>query len=579
MREFFTVLFDSESQKSLLFVCFISAVSGIFSASLIALVGQTLVDIESFDSKKIYIYVSLLIVLVVVSLSLDLLAKWYLSKYSAARHRQLHLAYSKTVLNDALRQTETTGMARLITIYTEDMSIIGSGLNVFANVSVSFFVVLGCLGYLIYISPSLLLLTLVVGFFAVIGYHLIHKKSIALAGDAFFYRDKHVSQFKDLVHGIAELKLNYKKRYDYFYDLYMPTVLLHEKHYLRFVLTTLLANAWVQLVVFILLIAIVLSIVLTDLSVEVIGPFVLVVLFMRSHVLGLVGAVPTWSRAGVALRRIQDQGYGNLKNDQTLEPTKASELFYADSNAHELSLKITGLTWDYTSEENNSSFTVGPISVNFSSGELIFLVGHNGAGKSTFAKLVSGLYESEQGAIVCNGVEINDSNRASYSELFSVIFNDPFIFNQLTISDSNDRLGSNSFVNDPMLENFSELDEPGKRIQHYLEKLQLHHKVVVENNQLSTTQLSGGQRKRLALLAAYLEDKPVMIFDEWAENQDPAFKDVFYHELLPELRSLGKLVIVISHESQYFHVADKQVTLDSKQTGVTQLLSVQKKNT
>jgi len=62
---------------------------------------------------------------------------------------------------------------------------------------------------------------------------------------------------------------------------------------------------------------------------------------------------------------------------------------------------------------------------------------------------------------------------------------------------------------------------------------------------------------------AYLENKPILIFDEWAENQDPAFKDVFYRELLPELRDNGKLIVVISHESQYFDVADRVITLQA----------------
>jgi len=200
------------------------------------------------------------------------------------------------------------------------------------------------------------------------------------------------------------------------------------------------------------------------------------------------------------------------------------------------------------------------------SGELVFIVGHNGAGKTTFAKLLSGLYANESGQLLCNGVVVNNDNRTSYNELFSLLLSDPFIFDRLTLSNNTDEDG----VTTKLTSVHSSSIEPNsaeQRIAYYLEKLQLHHKVSVTNRRLSSTSLSHGQRKRLALLAAYLEDKPVMIFDEWAENQDPRFKDVFYKELLPELKSRGKLVIVISHEAQYFHLADRILKLDASATG------------
>lgn len=73
----------------------------------------------------------------------------------------------------------------------------------------------------------------------------------------------------------------------------------------------------------------------------------------------------------------------------------------------------------------------------------------------------------------------------------------------------------------------------------HLERLGLGHKVSVQNGRLSTTDLSTGQRKRLALLHAYLERRPVIVLDEWAADQDPEFREMFYTELLPELESVG----------------------------------------
>jgi putative ATP-binding cassette transporter len=95
--------------------------------------------------------------------------------------------------------------------------------------------------------------------------------------------------------------------------------------------------------------------------------------------------------------------------------------------------------------------------------------------------------------------------------------------------------------------------------------LALDHKVRVTDQRLSTTDLSQGQRRRLALLTAYLEDRPFYVFDEWAADQDPHYKQIFYTELLPELRARGKGVAVITHDDRYFHLGDRIVKLHDGQ--------------
>src|SRR5258706_5868064 len=96
----------------------------------------------------------------------------------------------------------------------------------------------------------------------------------------------------------------------------------------------------------------------------------------------------------------------------------------------------------------------------------------------------------------------------------------------------------------------------------YLKQLHLNHKVKVKDGLLSTTAVSQGQRKRLALLTAYLEDRPFYLFDEWASDQDPYFKNIFYTQLLPELKARGKTVLVITHDDKYFDLADRIIKLD-----------------
>jgi putative ATP-binding cassette transporter len=184
------------------------------------------------------------------------------------------------------------------------------------------------------------------------------------------------------------------------------------------------------------------------------------------------------------------------------------------------------------------------VNLAFSPGEIVFLVGGNGSGKSTLAKIITGLYPPAQGEIRFNGKLIDEHNRDHYRQLFSAVFADFYLFDSF--------LGLDKF----------RLQE---RASAYLSELQLDHKVKIENGALSTTDLSQGQRKRLALLTAYLEDRPFYLFDEWASDQDPIFKSVFYNRLLPDLRARQKAVLVISHDDRYFHLADRLVKLDCGQ--------------
>src|SRR5205823_2826656 len=192
-------------------------------------------------------------------------------------------------------------------------------------------------------------------------------------------------------------------------------------------------------------------------------------------------------------------------------------------------------------EHEDSSFTLGPINLTFQPGELVFLVGGNGSGKSTLAKIVSGLYLPEAGEIKLDGEIINHKNRDQYRQLFSAVFADFYLFDNL--------LG---------LKN----GDVDARAAEYLKRLHLHHKIKITDGVLSTTAVSQGQRKRLALLTAYLEDRPFYLFDEWASDQDPAFKKVFYDQLLPELKARGKTVLVITHDDKYFDAADRIIKLD-----------------
>jgi ABC transporter. len=249
--------------------------------------------------------------------------------------------------------------------------------------------------------------------------------------------------------------------------------------------------------------------------------------------------LPVFSRAKVSLQKVRQLGE-QLKNQaiQADAPDKREVC----TNFSGLSLQ--GVTHSFHREKENRNFTLGPIDLDFKSGELVFLVGGNGSGKTTLAMLLIGLYTPEQGDIRWNGEVVDDGNKEDYLQNFSVIFSDFYLFDELYGFDN---------------------EKNHVLIADYLQRLHLHHKVRVENGRFSSVNLSQGQRKRLALLVAYLEDRPFYVFDEWAADQDPEFKHLFYTELLPALKARGKTVLVISHDDRYFYLADRCIKLEEGQ--------------
>lgn len=204
-------------------------------------------------------------------------------------------------------------------------------------------------------------------------------------------------------------------------------------------------------------------------------------------------------------------------------------------------LDLKGVTFAYPADNEGRAFMLGPLNFTLRRGELIFVVGGNGSGKSTLMKVLTGLYSPQSGMIQLDGLSITDDNRSHYCRYFSAVFSDFYLFDSL--------LGLGG----------PHLDACASR---YLVELELDAKVQISDGAFSTTALSQGQRKRLALLTAFIEDRPIYVLDEWAADQDPHYREIFYKRLLPELKSRGKTVVVISHDDHYYDVADRIVKLD-----------------
>ena len=172
----------------------------------------------------------------------------------------------------------------------------------------------------------------------------------------------------------------------------------------------------------------------------------------------------------------------------------------------------------------------------------MFLVGGNGSGKSTLARLLTGLHRPAAGEIRLDGRVLQPHEWQAYRQLFASVYTDFHLFARL--------LGPAG----------TEVEE--SLVGQWLERLRLRHKVRFANGRLADTRFSQGQRKRLALMLAMLEGRDILILDEWAADQDPLFRRLFYRELLPQLKAAGKTVLAITHDDHYFDQADRLLKMD-----------------
>jgi putative ATP-binding cassette transporter len=506
--------------------------SGACNAGLIALINHVLNDPNR--DLTIALMASAFGLLVLGKLVSGFMSQLWLIRYSQQAVADLRREMVRRILGVPLRRLEQLGASRLMVALVDDVNSLLSALFGFPTFAVNLAVLLGGAVYLTFLSWHMLV---AMGVIAVVGagcYRLFIKAGFSSLFKAREAEDRLYGHFRTLTDGIKELKLHQSRRDAFLSESVQSSTGEFQRHTVAAETRFMLAHNWSHLL-FYVLVGLILFLLPTfqGTDLKTLTGYVLTVLYLMGPLAGVMSSLAVFSRADVALRKIDTLGL-SLGTESDNTPT-------APAPATFTRLELAGIAHTYGSDASDDKFVLGPIDLTFRRGELVFVVGGNGSGKSTLAKIVTGLYPPEAGEIRLDGRPVTDANRDNFRQLFSTVFADFHLFDTM--------LGIHS----------PDLD---LQAQEYLAQLHLSHKVKINNGRVSTTSLSSGQRKRLALLTAYLEDRPFYVFDEWAADQDPLFKDIFYRQLLPELKRRGKTVLVITHDDKYFSLADRVLKLD-----------------
>lgn len=428
---------------------------------------------------------------------------------------------------------ERIGAPRLIAALTTDVPRIVSGASMLPDILINLVMLVGMLSFLLVLNPDVFWFVLGCIAFGVLTYQIptsIGRRYFVRARCSF---DRLQESIHGLINGIKELKLSDKKRSDYF-----QSVLMSYEHEVRqntkagHTAVTVASNYGDVLSFFaigsITFIFVNYHVVSTQ---DLIG-VIMVLLYITTPVSVLLHSIPEMAVARVSMQSVAEL-FQTMPEEELAEKQEEPQPWDR--------VRFDQVSYHYIGSGDDEGFRVGPMDLELRKGEITFIVGGNGSGKSTLCKLLTLHYRATGGMIYFGDHAITDESTGTYRQLISAIYSDYHLFEQI--------LG----ITDEGLET---------AVDHYLAALDLDRKVTYCDGKFSTLSLSSGQRRRMALLASIIDNKELYVFDEWAADQDPAFKAVFYNRILPALKARGKAVIAITHDDRYFHLADQLVVLD-----------------
>lgn len=502
--------------------------SGVLSFLFINLITQVIKLIVSGEYKSISVEYMILFCAIILFL---LWVRRTLASAIINLSQTLFWNLRRQVLKAVLKADYHRFREKKNEIYSSVVSDVNVLTNASMNIiefSTSSLVTLACLVYLITISWILFLVTVGVAIAGALIYQLRSSRNTQDFTDARNLENSFVNHLNMILNGFKEIYMNPAKGNYILRDkidkdaneAFHKNVSAH---------TGFLNNQIIGQVLFYVLIASILLVfsVKFDIETKKIVSYIFILLYLLTSIESIMVLLPTLTRAKIASDRLL-----KLKQELDQSGLKATVKRPALSKADFKQIAVNDLEFDYGKGEQ--SFSIGPVDLNIQKNDVIFIYGGNGSGKTTFIHTVLGLNKWSKGEIQLNGERITEENYGDYRSVFSVVFSDFYLFDELLIDSYDEAV-----------------------FLHYLQLFEIDHKLIVNGKKFSTTDLSMGQRKRLALISLLMEEKPVLVLDEWAADQDPYFRKKFYTEIIPFLKMQGFTIVAITHDDKYYGCADK----------------------
>lgn len=496
----------------------LSILTSLLGVGTLAFINEYL--LKSGDEKGIYIVYFALLLLVFFSSSL--FVEFALARFGQNFIFTMQKKLVKQILDTPFLQIESISKAKLLASLNNDVRTISFGLLRLPDFIQSFILIIASSVYLYFLSPKIFLFCSVfIALLFLVDYRLMMKNY------QFFRKSREIDDFlqkdyENIIDGRKELALNaFRAKLYYEKEFQTHAQSKRDTNVMGALFQSLSGNfsniGFLALVGF----EFYLSLRFGWASLESATTIAIAILFLRTPLMGVVDTIPTLLMAKVSLDKTENLALAGYNDEFQLVKYPKS---------------WRTLRFDKVAFHYDEKFSLAPTSISIRKGELIFLIGKNGSGKSTFSLLLSALIKPDSGTIYLDETPIDESNKAHYRSLITAIFSDFHLFTQ-AISDES--IASEA------------------KIASWLEILELDKKTQVTNGQITTTKLSTGQRKRLAMLIALLEEREILILDEFAADQDPIFRRFFYTKLLPLLKKEGKTILAISHDEKYFDMADR----------------------
>lgn len=558
-----------EYRMELIGLAIASLISAFAGVAIIAFINSLLIVANGEPMTLLWQFVGLLVLLFVLR---------FVSQYSLTviGHKFVYEFRNnliKRLMDTDIAVIEKLGSSRILASLAKDILKVQSAFMNAPSFIQSSILVISAFFYLGYLSLNLLLMVmLLILSIAVIGVFLVkqvyRQYNIVRNSEDNLYKN-----FEDIIYGRKELSLNRHRAKILYENDYLSTADSIRRHIIKGDTYHLTALNWTDVMVLASIgMVFYLSNVLGWADTITATTFAITILFLKSPLIQSFGMIPVLIDAHVSFKKVLE-----LKLDKSDDIQLNNQ--HVDFAVQTPNSKATGwqtielqdVCYEYLDVSGKPSFGIGPINFTLNRGDVVFLIGGNGSGKSTFAKIITGLYRPDSGRILVDGKTVinleedtltskatNNATATSdteqtyplnkYRQLYSAIYTDLHLFK--TIIGQNDRL----------------ITEEKSLMHEWLSLLQMQHKLqITDLGKVLNEDLSQGQKKRLALLLAVMEQRDLLLLDEWAADQDPQYRRTFYFDIIPKLKAMGKTLIVISHDDHYFEQADRLLQMKSGQ--------------